>query len=194
MLHAHANGAGSQLRGRRARHWRQDGAILARLEEVDRLHLNGWSNRAIARHLKVNEWTIRVDIGRLQELWLERAGETVLRLRAECVRRLDAIYWQAMRDAEHDRQYERWVLFGIPPDDMDPATVPPRDGRVTFKSDKAHNLDIARQAIMDMAKLLGLARPPQPDQDGQRMTLADLMRAHRESQARECQAHAEEAG
>ncbi len=139
----------------------------------------------------MHEWTVRADLARLQELWLERAGDKVAALRAECVRRLDAIYWQAMRDAERDRQYERWVLFGIVPDDIDPATLAAPDGRQTFKGDKANSLNVARQAIMDQAKLLGLARPPQPEQDGQRMTLADLMRAHRESQARECDSQGE---
>ncbi len=88
MLRTRENGAGGQLRGRRSQHWRKDGAILARLEEVERLHLAGKSNRAIARELRIDEWTVRRDLQRLQELWEERVGQRVVELRAQCVAQL----------------------------------------------------------------------------------------------------------
>ncbi len=198
MTRTRETNAGSALRdaqpppsrrqvGKRAVHWRKDADILRRLEEVERLHSAGLSNRAIARRLGIDEWTVRRDLERLQELWEERVGQRVVELRAQCVAQLDSIYRQAMQNAERDRQYERWVLFGIVPDGMGPASLAPADGRATFRGDKANSLNVARQAVMDMAKLLGLARAPQPDQDRQRMTLAQLMQAARDyqSQARE---------
>ena len=137
--------------GRKLRPWHKDGRIIDRMQRVEEMHITGKSNRAIARELGVDERTVRTDLQRLQQVWEERLGQRVVELRARCVAMLDGIYRQAMQNAERDRQYEAYVLFGIVPDDTDAATLAPRDGRQSFKGDKAQSLDTARQAIMDQA-------------------------------------------
>jgi flagellar motor protein MotB len=134
------------------RSWRQDATILERLVEVERRHLAGMSNRAIAAELGVSERRVRVDLERLQEIWLERVGSEVEQLRAQTVAELDDIKRLALEAYQHDREAELAVLYG------EGARLVQRDdkGSVQFRGNKAAALQAARQAIMDKAKLLGI--------------------------------------
>lgn len=61
------------------RSWREDPAVLARLPQVEELHLTGWSNTRIAEALKLDEKTIRNDLKRIALLWRERVGSDIAR-------------------------------------------------------------------------------------------------------------------
>lgn len=155
-----------RVRGRKSVPWRRDLVILARLPEVERRHLAGQPNTVIAEALGVDEGTIRNDLKRLQELWLERIGATQETLRAEKVAELVDVKRRALRAAEWDEFCERAVLF----DDrdlaavdlkrlgLDPSLRVNRDdkGSAQFRGQKAQALNVARQAVMDQAKVLGL--------------------------------------
>jgi transposase len=163
-------------RGRKSVPWRQDPVILARLPLVDRRYLKGEPNTAIAAALGVDEGTIRNDIKRLRELWLERAGGQIEDLRAQKVAELQDIYRRSLDAAEWDAFCERAVLFDDPtmpiwemqkygligPDYPTDGSGQPlkiaRDekGSATFRGNKAAALAQARQAVMDQAKVLGL--------------------------------------
>ena len=152
-------GLPNRSRGKRAVHWRRDPIILARLQEVERRHLAGQTNIAVAESLGVDETTIRRDLGRLNELWLERTTGEQETLRARAVRELDEIKRRALDAADFDAACERAVLFDeIDPDVLGDAFRVSRDdkGSAQFRGNKAAALNVARQAIMDTAKVLGI--------------------------------------
>jgi hypothetical protein len=146
--------------------WRRDLVILERLPKVERLHLKGQPNTRIAAALGVSEKTIRLDIERIKELWLERTGESIEALRAKAVAELEDIRVRALEAAEWDQMCEQAVLF----DDVEEENVVmlqtgkpakrsvQRDdkGSATFRGQKAASLAVARQASVDKAKLQGL--------------------------------------
>lgn len=144
--------------------WRQDPVILARLPLVARRHLKGEPNTGIAAALGVDEGTIRNDIKRLRELWLDRTGAQIEDLRARKIAELQDIYHRAIDAAEFDEMCERAVLFDDPlvPNYELPASQRTirvhRDekGSAQFRGNKAAALAQARQAVMDQAKVLGL--------------------------------------
>ncbi len=144
--------------------WRQDPVILARLPLVARRHLKGEPNTGIAAALGVDEGTIRNDIKRLRELWLDRTGAQIEDLRARKIAELQDIYHRAIDAAEFDEMCERAVLFDDPlvpnyelPESQRQFRVH-RDekGSAQFRGNKAAALAQARQAVMDQAKVLGL--------------------------------------
>jgi hypothetical protein len=157
---------GSRKGHRRQIPWRRDSVIMARLPQVERLHLAGRLNTQIAEALHVDEATIRLDLKRLQELWLERIGQAQEAMRAEKVAELADIKSRALHQAEWDEFCERAVLFDDPtmPDHemarygLDTELRVSRDekGSATFRGQKAQSLSVARQAVMDQAKVLGL--------------------------------------
>lgn len=146
-------------RRRKSVAWRRDPVILARLQAVERRHLAGESNVAIAAALDVDETTIRRDLDRLRELWLERTASAQDENRARVLAELEDVRTRALHAAEFDEQCERAVLFGDSIDDPDgnPQTVY-RDakGSAQFRGNKAAALAQARQATMDKAKILGI--------------------------------------
>lgn len=146
-------------RGRKSVLWKRDPVILDRLRNVERQHLRGDTNVAIAAALGVAEATIRNDLKRLAELWLEQTKGAQETLRAQVVAELEDTRRRAIQAAEWDQMCERAVLFGDPVDDDDgnPVTVY-RDakGSAQFRGNKAAALGQARQASMDKAKVLGL--------------------------------------
>lgn len=151
--------ASSQPRGRKKTPWRSDPEITARLPDVERLHLNGKSNRAIAAQLGVTEMTIRRDLERIRALWLERAGDKIEHLKAQAAARLEGIYRKGLEQAEFDQAVEKAVIFDTEFEDEDGSSYEvqrPEKGGVTFKGQKAQALNVARQALMDQAKILGL--------------------------------------
>lgn len=95
--------------------WRKDPAILARLPEVERRHLAGQPNTAIAAVFGVDEATIRADLKRIAERWLEHIGERSEALRSEVVAELEDVRRRALRAAEFDEMAERAVLYGVSP-------------------------------------------------------------------------------
>lgn len=157
---------GGHTRGRKSVPWRRDLVILARLPEVERRHFAGQPNTMIAQALGVDEITIRRDLDRLRELWAERIADTQEALRAAKLAELVDVKHRAIRAAEWDEFCERAVLF----DDkdladvdlkrlgLDPSLRVSRDekGSATFRGQKAASLNVARQAVMDQAKILGL--------------------------------------
>ncbi len=151
-------------RGRKSVPWRQDPVILARLPLVERRHLKNEPNTTIALALGVDEGTIRNDIKRLRELWLDRSGALIENLRAQKIAELQDIYHRAIDAAEFDEMCERAVLFDDPlvpnyelPESQRQFRVH-RDekGSAQFRGNKAASLGQARQSLMDQAKVLGL--------------------------------------
>jgi len=137
-------------------HWRQDPAIMARLTEVERRLLRGVPNTVIAADLHVDEKTIRNDRGRLRELWRERTEGEVADLKAERVRELDDIKRLALDAYTFDLDAERAVLYGRGEDGRAVSVERDAKGSAQFRGQKAQALNVARQAVMDAAKVLGL--------------------------------------
>lgn len=150
----------SNPRGRKSVPWRRDPVILERLPRVERQHLAGRPNVAIAADLGVDEITIRRDLERLRELWLERTATAQDANRARALAELEDVRVRAIEAAEWDQACERAVLFGDPIADATdgvPRTVyRDQKGSAQFRGNKAASLAQARQAVMDKAKLLGI--------------------------------------
>ena len=137
-------------RGRKSVHWRRDPVILARLREVERRHLAGDTNVSIAAALSMSEATIRDDIKRLRELWLEQTAAEQSDMRARVIAELEDVRTRAIHAAEWDEEAERAVLFG------DGRVYRDDKGSAQFRGNKAGALQAARQATMDKAKILGI--------------------------------------
>ena len=162
-------------------HWRQDPVILARLAEVEKRHLRGEANVHIAAALGLGEGTIRRDIKRLNELWLERTADEVTTLRARAIRQLEEVHRRAIAAAEFDEMAERAVLYGEVPAEFDETTfrvIRDDKGSVQFRGAKAQALNVARQATMDIAKVQGLIveKVAPTDGDGKTLDLLGLLR------------------
>lgn len=144
---------------RRSVLWRHDPVILARLRDVERLHFEGKTNVAIARALGVDERSIRRDLERLTELWRERIGAQADDLRARVVSELADIKAKALEAAAFDRAAEQAVLFGVPFVDAEGnghRVYRDEKDAASFRGQKAQSLNVARQAVMDQAKVLGI--------------------------------------
>lgn len=167
--------------------WRRDPTILDRLRSVERMKLDGWSNLRIATSLGVVEATIRNDVRRLEEMWLEALGSTQEALRAAKVAELTEVYRRAIASAEFDQACERAVLFGdqVDFDGEKKEVLRNADGEATFKGNRVGALNVARQAIMDIAKVLGLIveKVAPTDAQGNDLSLADLAARAREARA-----------
>lgn len=183
-------------RGGRVLPWRRDPLIMARLREVERRHFAREPNTKIAAALNVDEATIRNDLKRLKEIWLERVQEDQVAIRARVVEELADIQARAIAAAEFDQMCERAVLFNDLDDDGDEtesaADERPRrrtvyrddKGSASFRGQKAQALQVARQATMDIAKILGVdvTKISPTDAEGNTLPLEELMaryaRAH----------------
>lgn len=160
--------------------WREDTAILERMARVRQRHLAGEPNTRIAAVLGVAEGTVRQDIKREAELWREYTafdGETA---RARVVQQLMDVYRRALASAEFDEQAERAVLYGYTPQGPDgESLIVQRDekGSAQFRGNKAAALAQARQALVDIAKVLGLVVDKQAltDPNGKALDLASLI-------------------
>ncbi len=181
---------GVPKRRRKGVPWRRDLIVLRRLPEVEQRHLAGEYNTQIAEALGVDEATIRRDVERLRELWKERAGDTAETLRLKAMAELDDIKRRALKAAEWDQQCERAVLF----DDLEDDEAKTEDGKpakksvyrdnkgsASFRGQKAQALNVARQAVMDKVRLLGLAREKEESGPDSEDPLRDLARAIDES-------------
>src|SRR5262249_4159586 len=93
--------------------WRRDPVILARLPQVERMHLRRMPDTAVAAALQVDEKTIRRDLEHLRELWLERTQGEQEVLRAAAVAELEDTRLRALEAAEWDQQCEQAVLYGM---------------------------------------------------------------------------------
>lgn len=133
---------------------------MARLRRVERLHLAGRTNVAIAADLDVDEKTVRNDLERLRELWLEQTKAEQGENRARALAELEDVRVRAIEAAEWDQTCERAVLFGDPIQDAEdgrPRTVyRDQKGSAQFRGQKAQSLNVARQATMDKAKVQGI--------------------------------------
>lgn len=122
------------------------------------MHIHRLSNREIGRRLGVSEMTIRRDVERLHELWLERTAADQSVLRAQVIAELDDVADRALKAAEWDHQAEMAVLYGVGVEiDGQPRQVY-RDvkGAAQFRGQKAAALAVVRAARMDKAKVLGI--------------------------------------
>jgi hypothetical protein len=127
-------------RGRKSVPWRRDPTILARLPLVERLHLAGRPNVAIAAELGLDETTIRRDLERIGELWKERAGGDIAEQRARIIAELDDTRRRALEFAEWDQACEAAVLFGAGPE-----TVPTREDTTSASSPESAPDDAPEQ-------------------------------------------------
>lgn len=190
----------SNPRGRKSVHWRKDVAIMARLVEIERRHIEGQPNVLIASALGVNEITVRRDLDRLKDLWRERTQDEQADLRARQLAKLEHVRVGALSAARFDEMMERAVLFGEDATDYedyadgvdaaeratDQAQSKPRrlvvrrdaKGSAQFRGNKAAALNVARQATMDQAKLLGVVvdKVAPTDADGNTLSFAELAR------------------
>jgi hypothetical protein len=179
-------------RGRKSVSWRRDPAILARLPRVERLHLAGRTNVAIAAELDVDEGTVRNDLKRLSEIWLDRTATDQADNRARVLAELEDVRLRALEAAEWDQMCERAVLFDdLGADDEELASSGDdtfrgrrgskvhRDakGSAQYRGQKAQSLNVARQATMDKAKLLGIDvnKVALTDSQGDDITLDELV-------------------
>lgn len=136
---------------RRRPTWRGDMTILSRLPEVERGYLSGESNVAIAKRLGVAEGTVRNDLDRIKTLWRDRVVGDLETLKAQALAELDDVRRRAIAAAEFDEAAERAVLYG-----EDARVVRDERGKAEFRGQKAQALNVARQASMDKAKVLGI--------------------------------------
>lgn len=150
----------SQPRDGRDRPWREDHAILERLRQVEPLHLRHRSNREIARQLGVSEMTIRRDLERLRELWLEQTQADQATLRAKLTADLEDVARLAQEAYAWDKQAEEAVLYGVEVDVGGRPRQVYRDekGSAQFRGGKAQALNVLRQARMDQGKVLGVVQ------------------------------------
>lgn len=168
---------GLPTRTRKSVPWRRDPVILARMAEVEPLHLAGVTNVAIAARLAVDEATVRRDVTRLEELWLEQTKHEQAQARASIIAKLHHAQRESLRAAAFDEAAERAVLYGTDADEQ-PVTVQ-RDakGSAQFRGGKAAAINVYRQAVMDEAKVRGLIvdKLAPTDADGDTITLAALV-------------------
>lgn len=150
----------SPRRDGRDQPWREDPHILERLRQVEPLHLRHRSNREIARQLGVSEITVRRDLERLRELWLERTAADQATLRAQLVADLEDVARLAQEAYAWDKQAEEAVLYGVEVElDGKPRQVYRDDkGSAQFRGGKAQALNVLRQARMDQGKVLGVVQ------------------------------------
>ena len=159
--------------------WRRNPVLMARLPEVQRLASQGLSNVEIGKVLGVDEGTVRNDKDKLDELYRERLGGDIERIRAGIVRELDIVRDLALQQATMDALFEQAVLFGLEIELNGQTLRVRRDdkGTASFKSSKASSLDVARKAMMDKAKVQGIIvdKVASTDSDGNTMSLAALL-------------------
>lgn len=180
-------GQGSAVRrGKRPLPWRRDPEILARLRIVDRMRLKGATQAEIATACNVSEATVRDDLKRANELWLDRLGDDQATHRASVLAELEDVRIRALEAAEWDQMCERAVLF----DDLDEPEATTLDGKpakrsvyrdakgsAQFRGNKVAALAQARQATMDKAKILGIdvSKVALTDSQGDDIGLDELM-------------------
>lgn len=153
--------------------------ILERLPEVERRHLLGEPGTSIAKALGLNEITIRRDLDRLRELWIERTQNKQEVMRAELVAHLEDVRRRALATAEFDEQAERAVLYGEDRNGRPLMVTRDQKGSAQFRGQKAQSLNVARQATMDEAKVLGLIveKVAPTDADGNTLSMAQVRAA-----------------
>jgi DNA-binding CsgD family transcriptional regulator len=145
--------------GQRA--WQADPRTLERLQQVERLHLRGCSQAAIACELGVSERTIRRDLQRCEELWRARTAANIATLRARAVCQLDEVLARA------------WALAD--------TAAQVGDLRAAVAA-----LEVLRKTIADQSKILGLLRDEAPA--GQPLDLPALLAVARAYAAGACRA------
>lgn len=164
--------------------WNRDPVVLARIVEVERRHLIGERNTAIAVALNVDEKTIRDDLKHIQEAWLEKAKDKIESLKAKKIAELDEVKRQAFAAAAFDEMCERAVLFNEPftaVDGKSGRVYRDSKGSAQFRGNKAASLGQARAAIMDQAKILGIVvdKVSPTDDQGNTLDLATLLQKAR---------------
>lgn len=88
--------------------WREDPEILRRLDEVEDLVLSGYRNTEIAKHLSVNEITIRRDRERIAILWREQTINDIAAMRARSISNFRRI--QRLADNDYRRAKDNDLL------------------------------------------------------------------------------------
>ena len=167
---------------RRSVTWRRDPATLERMAHVERLRLEGVSNRVIAAQLGCNETTVRRDLARNAELWLERVGQQQDVLRAEALARYEDVRLRALEAARLDEAHARAVLYTDSFTDeagVEHHTLRDVKGMAQYRGNKSANLNVALQAAQMQAKILGIIidKAAVTDSAGQDINLPALMQA-----------------
>jgi hypothetical protein len=167
--------------------WRRDPEIMDRLPKVERLHLRGDTTRAIAAAVGISEITVRRDIQRLNELWVEHIQQDQEALRSQVVANLEDVRRRALNAAEFDEAAERAVLYGQTADGEYVMVERDQKGSAQFRGNKAAAINVARQAAMDQAKVLGLVvdKVAPTDADGKTLDLASLILKARDDAKRD---------
>lgn len=139
--------------------WRKDPVILARMVLVERGYFAKKTNTAMADELGVDEGTVRNDLKRLRELWMEQAKADQAAHRARVLAKLAETQRLALAAAAFDEAAERAVLYGQ--DAQGTPVLVERDakGAAQFRGQKAAALNVYRQAVMDEARVLGVDMP-----------------------------------
>jgi hypothetical protein len=183
-------------RGRKKIPWRKDRALLTQIADVDRRRLRGESIPSIALVVGVSETTVKEHVRRATALFRERTADAVEEDRAEKIRVLEEIIRCALGQARFDYEAAKAVLFGTVAHDMDGAElevrlpeIPPDFQGVIkmpdFRGQPAAALNVARQALMDVAKLRGLVveKVAPTDAAGNTLDLASLVQLARRGAA-----------
>jgi hypothetical protein len=190
------------VKGRPSVRWDQDPHIMARIKQVWQLSVQeAMSNYAIADRLGIDVRTVRNDLKRLEQVWAKELAVGTDRLRARKVVELQDVARRALQAYEEDRRHILAVLYDEPfsshecpggvshgsdamgqplPSCLEPHRVELRayrdvKGTATYKGNGAAALNVARQAFMDQAKLLGLVVDKVSPVDGQGNDLGGLI-------------------
>ena len=94
--------ASTPRKGRRSVPWRQDLAILARLDVVAAMMLRGARSHQIAEAMEYSASTAKRDVNRVKKLWLEETRAGVNESRARSVAQLREVQQRAWQ--EYDRR------------------------------------------------------------------------------------------
>lgn len=149
----------ARFKGKRSVHWRKDRIILARIADVEPLHLRGLPETAIAKRLGIPASTVHKDIVRCRELWAERIKDRSEELRSEIVAGLEDVKRKALDDADFDRRMERAVILDEEVECADGEKrrpYRPEKGSVQFRGNKSGSMGVAKSCLEAQAKILGL--------------------------------------
>lgn len=181
--------------GKKSIPWDRDAEILDEVKEVDRRRLGGESIQSIALALGIGLATVKVHIRRASILYRDRTAANVAEQREDVIRRLEEVVRTALGQARFDYEAARAVLFGSVAHGIDgeELTIDPPDVGEGFrgvikmpeyKGSPSASLAVARQALMDIAKLQGLVvdKVAPTNADGTTLDLASLVLAARKQE------------
>lgn len=190
-------GSGQRTRreGKKSIPWRKDREILDQIAEVDRRRLRGENVPSIALALGISASSVKEHARRATELHRERTAESIADERADKIRQLEEVVRVALGQARFDYEAAKAVLFGGVAHGIDgeeltiqlPEIPEGFTGMIKmpdFRGQPAAALNVARAALMDIAKLGGLVvdKVAPTDAAGNTLDLASLVQLARRDQ------------